>query len=277
MSQTTGNTSHELRRSWFQVGDELQSDSGGLYRGERFTLLGFGERYIGRGGFTHKDAGVYIDFGVLHVIRKHGKKMFARADSFEKEPGQSTHEQMGAVQIKIHNLPETPFWEGDLVSIKPEACGGQFSNKIADMRYTVTSIEYSTGAVGDFRVRMMSQGVSGCGPISVINLVERGNIWKLARGEPLDFTDIEEEAKFHQSLGMSQKVILAEQPAYQHSFIHAVRMIKEGNADQIKMKDKKMMTFVLIRYEDRTFGERVRQDTLRHLRSFESAGGHPVL
>lgn len=277
MFQTTGNASHELRRSWFQVGDVLQSDSGGLYRGERFTLLNFGERYIGRGGFTHKDAGTYIDFATLHIIGKFGKKMFARADSFERQPLQSTHGQMDAVQIKISDLPETPFWEGDTVSFRREKYVGLFASEMANKRHTVTEIKYNAGTCGDFQVRMTSGEGSAGASISGTRLVERGNIWKYQHGESLSFSDIEEEAKFHRSLGMSQKIsiltheVRGNETSFgrigelkkEFEFAEAVRHITNSKADQMKMKDRKNMLFVLIKYENEEFGERMREHTLR--------------
>ena len=277
MSQTTGNTSHELRQSWFQSGDVLQSDSGGLYRGERFTLLGFGERYIGRGGFTHKSAGTYIDFATLRIICKFGKRMFARADSFERQPYQATHEQIDAVQIKISDLPETPFWEGDTVSFRREKCLG-LADEMANRRHTVSEIDYNTGACGDFRVRMMSIYGSAGGSISGIRLVERGNIWKYQHGEPLDFTDIEKEAEFYRSLGMTQKACIrngensasdniphyvSTGDAQTFTFDVAMGFLELGMADEAKIKDRKQFLFVLIQYDNQEFGHRMREHTLR--------------
>ncbi len=42
--------------------------------------------------------------------------------------------------------------------------------------------------------------------MNIFALVERGNLCKMEHDEPLDFTDIEEEAKFFQKLGMSSKL-----------------------------------------------------------------------
>ena len=262
----------DLLRNNVKIGQSL--DLGNKRSG---TAVGFAKKYIGRGGLTHKHAGVYIDFAT------------AIAAPYDGGPDELVTINLGSmteianIHVRIRDLPKTPFWEGDVVSFATERCTDLRS---AEERFVIERINYSVTAM---QVSMRSlSGSSAGGPLSAMRLIERGKIWKFEHGEPLNFSDIKEEAKFHQSLGMSEKVSVevvnpVNMPhvtlAEYHEFdiADSLKLVLEGKAHQLKLKDRRKMTFVLIRYEDRTFGERVRQDTLRHLRSFESAGGHPVL
>ena len=94
-----------------------------------------------------------------------------------------------------------------------------------------------------------------------MKLVEKGEIWKLEHGDPLSFTDIEEEALFYKSLGMSQKVPREGADCIWQLWA-AVQAIQQGRADRYIPKDRKKQQVVLIKYDNRAFGERMRKHVL---------------
>lgn len=251
------------RKEWFKVGDEI------FTYGQSGIVIGFGEKYIGRGGLLHAEAGTYIDFtNILFAPTDGSPKKFVRyvpMDFTTTATIQKICEQLCGVYIRIGDLPETPFWEGDTVSINDDlygyACGAwvvecinyDTPDKICTLK---TAALCSTGGDGYLHKSKSSDH---------LQLLARGNIWKLAHGEPLDFTDINEEAKFHQSLGMSQKVRHPITDGNLWEIGDAIKAIARGEGHQTKFKDKNSMAFVLIKYDNEEFGKRMRAHTLKQL------------
>jgi hypothetical protein len=106
----------------------------------------------------------------------------------------------------------------------------------------------------------------------------------MGHGEPMEFTSIDEEAAFYKSLGMSRNVTevaaleqreLADATEFRDAneeqnfyasmtatFPEAIKALRDGNADEMKLRDKKQMTFVVIKYDNEEFGRRMRAHTL---------------
>jgi hypothetical protein len=255
---------HLLSR-WYKVGEKVQLAA----RDNQGTIIGFGKRYVPRGGHQHKQAGIYINFTKLHVIRDQGWEEclvdVSHLQTYYITPERMELARSGEISklmIKIGELPETPFWEGDIVSIGYENFGTA----------TVSEIDYSEKDVC-YKVEMArpqghgwSQTVHGWAETFV--LVERGNLWKMAHGEPMQFASLEKEAAFYKSLGMSQKLtcmISGYDQIHVCEIGEALAQIRNGHADQMKIKDKRKPTYVLIKYDDREFGKRMRAHTLAKL------------
>ncbi|OGZ07235.1 MAG: hypothetical protein A3C13_04310 [Candidatus Lloydbacteria bacterium RIFCSPHIGHO2_02_FULL_50_11] len=100
---------------------------------------------------------------------------------------------------------------------------------------------------------------------SALKLLERGNIWKLEHGEPLSFANLDEEAGFYKSLGMSQKVIFTDTESELWPFGGGIRELQHGRADQLIVKDRKNQEVVLIKYDNAEFGNRMRAAELARL------------
>lgn len=111
----------------------------------------------------------------------------------------------------VGELPDTGFWEGDLVTIKPlrylpplkKVPFGTFPEHpeavmIAGARYQhFRDVVDHMGAEPTFSVTShLSQIREGEYLTFQLNLVARGNLWREAHGEPLVFHDLAEEALF---------------------------------------------------------------------------------
>ena len=252
-------------KEWFKIGDEVT-----LNTGESGIVIGFGEKYIVRGGFRHKYAGTYIDFEKLFIAPTDGSpRTFVSVESFNKMrilPG-----YLSSVFIRIGDLPETPFWEGDIVAFRDKVVmksdGGHVQNYDC---HTVLRHKYLQDGGIECWIATPERVEIRVGSPDDLVLMSRGNLWKLDHGEPMIFTSINDEAKFYQSLGMSQKVIRTHSPysslppcgPEEWGMEAALSLILEGNADEMKLKNKKPMTFVVIKYDNEKFGCRMRAHTL---------------
>lgn len=233
-----------------KVGDELPLDTK-----TSGVVIAFGEQYINRGGLRHKYAGTYIDFQKLLVIRSdNGEREFIYRNS-----------NTSNVWIRIGDLPETPFWEGDEVCFSQE--NSWFSpswvlNRVVYINGEATNYVFD-GIRSDGRPTTINYSVKLDPPLT---LMKRGNLWKFAHNEPLEFANMEAEAAFHKSLGMSQKLTYPSNTGLMGDMMFdmgsAVRSIQNGTADEMLIKDKKHLFFVLIKYDNEEFGNRMRQHTL---------------
>lgn len=247
------------------------------------TVVGTGEKLVHRGGLDHKIAGRYLDFtkyriapagGGTEVLRSINNGSVSPMSPYSgADATWMTEEEMrgmARILIRIGPLPETPFWEGDTVEVRDYIAKG--GKEGCSNRWLVRGIDYDYLGRGE----IFSEGIckwqdgriktdeSCTFPIGVFSLVERGNLWKMEHGEPLDFTDIEEEAKFHQSLGMSEKLKLdLDGLEALFDFQCGIRAIRENHAHQMKLKNKTTMSFVLIKYQDQEFARRMREHTLK--------------
>ena len=73
--ETEQQLSHEetvrILRNWYTVGDRIERHLIAVKQG---TIVGFGKKYIPRGGFDHKRAGVYMDFFTLRIQSADGSE-----------------------------------------------------------------------------------------------------------------------------------------------------------------------------------------------------------
>ena len=248
-------------KEWFKIGDEVT-----LNTGESGIVIGFGEKYIVRGGFRHKYAGTYIDFEKLFIAPTDGSpRTFVSVESFNKMrilPG-----YLSSVFIRIGDLPETPFWEGDIVAFRDKVVmksdGGHVQNYDC---HTVVSHKYLQDGHIECWIASRERVETRIDFPEKITLIHRGNLWKMDHGEPMIFASIEEETKFYQSIGMSQKLTHpSELPPWtseEFGMETALSIVRRGFADEIKLKDKKLMTFVVIKYDNEELGKRIRALTL---------------
>jgi|GEM_PF-4901663 len=254
-------------------------------------VLGFSEKYVGRGGFNHKLAGVYIDFNRPLVSPTDGSSRMSIPytahdhaspfDVFDPDGYKDVEEfrKIEQVFLRIGDLQETPFGEGDFVRLNRES--GRRGQEV----WVVESIDRSTppSMFGNpYKLRSTERSGSrdgdACAAKSVfdLSLVSRGNLWKMEHGEKMEFADVYAEAKFYQSLGMSQKLSrnvripectewVACRNTEEWDFTSGIEALRKGAGDQMKVKDAKRMRFVLIKYENVEFGNRMRAHELKRL------------
>jgi hypothetical protein len=257
-----------LLREYYLVGDKVDIDL--LRQG---TIVGFGVKHVHRGGINHKMAGTYINYESLRVIPdlRALPERFVLLSTLRGPRSGYDFENRNRIKdifVRIGDLPETPFWEGDTVAYLRTVhdCG-------PSDEWLVYGIDHADESGPIFHAWPIRDGkpcndAATAEPATELKLIERGNLWKMGHGEPLEFADIEEEAKFYHSLGMSQKVyrnsrVSGEETGwYEYDFADAVSLIRSGRGQEMKVKNSKHMTFVVIKYDDEEFGKRMRAHTL---------------
>jgi len=237
---------------WFKVGEEIPLDNQ-----RTGVVISFDKTYIGRGGFDYQHAGIYLNFLKPLIVFKENswEPRFLSCVGVKKECENRgvTIEELEKLKVKIGDLPDTPFWEGDEVFNK-------FGSKLH-----IAKIIYKDNPS---HILYQEDGGSEATEIA-FSLSQRGNIWKLTHGAPLDFASIDEEAKFYQSLGMSQKVQSTSEDGL-WSLTAAIEAIHRGEGDQMKLKDKQKLSFIVIKYDNEEFGERMRTHILTQFLDIEN-------
>lgn len=267
-----------LRKQWYGVGDEIPSTN--AHEPTRI-LFRFGKKFLKRGGFDHRHAGTYIDFNKVQVSQN-GELLMDYVDLGVAEMKgyemRKLSSDMRDVLVRIDHLPETPVWEGDTVVFTHDL--KRAAHKAS--QWIIHAIDYTSGSriacilQRPYEERSSQQEVlTTPGHIDCLNLVERGNLWKMEHGEKMKFPSIEAEARFYQSIGMSRKIsqkvplfkssipTFTEYPdKVEFSVAEALSSIRMGRGHEMKLRDKKEMTFVLIEYDNQEFGRRMRAHTL---------------
>jgi hypothetical protein len=121
---------------------------------------------------------------------------------------------------KLRDLPEFPFWEGDIVRVPSRS----------DEDLKIVRINYLGGWDSTYRVGIPDGWDFGCADHQ-IELVERGNVWKYYHNEPVTFTDLKEEASFFLSLGKAKEVRNPKTVMYAWTKDEAIQAIRDGVAD----------------------------------------------
>ncbi len=162
---------------------------------------------------------------------------------------------------RIGDLPETKFWELDIVSWKGK-------------RYRIHSISYNGWGPEKRHCYSMEEvdennvykrnGSLTVEPRELI-LIERGNVWREGHGEPLVFHSLEEEIRFAINMGRANEVRNPKNDLYSWSLEEVLQAIRDDIVDGFTgstglFSDQKRLS--ARRFEDRNLGERIRQKTL---------------
>ena len=249
----------KIRQNWYMAGDSIAEP--GCAPG---TIVGFGKRYLQRGGFDHKRAGVYMDFFTIHVVGKDGREWVHNLCPEEARNNGLTGRfaDIARLNVRICDLPDTPFWVGDIVSKNVGRQRAESDGVIAEVHHDRVPIQYAVTRATNNPLPAGRWHENG------LTLVERGNVWKLEHGEPLLFASLDEEAKFYKSLGMSQKLVNTREKDGLWSMKEAFDMLSLDRVDKITIKGAygnvpQGPRVVLIKYDNENLGRRVRDETLR--------------
>lgn len=183
----------------------------------------------------------------------------------------------------LRELPETPFWEGDVIRVpgRPR----DFATSKIDPRlndpcaYVVTKISYDrldgqTNVGTAWPAFQISDGMSTGWHTSVAAedavLVERGDVWKRAHGEPVTFRTLEEEAEFAMRTGTTVEVANPATNRYRWSLDEALAAIRDGVAHGISVGPNPLLAALgdasprisAFRFRDEALGARVAAATL---------------
>jgi hypothetical protein len=175
---------------------------------------------------------------------------------------------------RISDLPETPFWEHDIVTVHSHKWGGDFGAPYSECEtpavLKIDSINYDDDGNHTYSVSGMYASGHTIGQIRAdkkeLKLVARGNVWRYYNDEPLIFADLKEEIGFHRSLGKIQTLRNPLRNSYYlWTMSEALAAIRDGRGDAFSHAQGFFgghSRIEIKRFEDRDLGERVRATTI---------------
>lgn len=153
----------------------------------------------------------------------------------------------------LRDLPETPFWESDIVLFQ-----GQ-EKEVANLHYEPNDVRY------DIYLDASRCGWHSMRSESELTLVRRGMIWKHFHGEAIEFASLEEECRLARTVGETEDVRNPANQLYKWTKDEVLAAIQAGTADGLGLGQTLMSTNLChqaIRFTNRDLGERVRKATL---------------
>lgn len=166
--------------------------------------------------------------------------------------------------IRLGDLPPTPFWEEDKVLVhRPNG----------DVELIVKGISYHRlhernedgSRCNAYEVHHV-EGWQTCASADIMELIERGNVWKYHHDEALSFETLKEEAAFFTAIGRTEEVRNPETELYGWTLEQALQAIKDGTGhcftnDMIPFANVRSIS--VKRFLDEDLGRRVAAETLK--------------
>lgn len=172
----------------------------------------------------------------------------------------------------IRDLPETPFWEGDWVR---DADGEKL---------IVLNITYADNGKSYYGCSSHLNESWRQFTADKLELVARGNVWKIAHGEPPTFANLEEEATFAKMRGCVRDVRNPADSLYHWSLSEALDALQSEVRHSIIVNSSNLFEFTdvplhsfnhrstnvrVITFLDKDLGARVRSATLQAFSEFK--------
>jgi len=246
--------------------------------GTKAEIVGFTEIYKGRINNFGLKPGVYVNrswavirlpdgeeyaewTGRLELIDKvEEQKRLNEYQSQEKTNKRSLQDR----EEFLRELPETPFWEGDIVSVS--------RYKQRHTAYQIVGIDYSnltelTDLGTKYPVYHFSDSLSAGWFASEnedgIALIKRGKVWQYYHHEPIQFESLEEEANLHLMLGLTEEVRNPVNQLFSWTLEEVLEAIKDGLVHGFIMSTMfGSVSIDAIRFCDEDLGKRVVKTTL---------------
>lgn len=178
------------------------------------------DRYFGRQSGIYQELGnpsVLFETGQQVVVPTHLLKwvddevVYAqRLAAYRAMPGTSVERDAILNQTtRIADLPNTKFWEGDICKI----ISGDFAFygderglvRVQSIQWNWDDTPYHVEWVHPVTLEYASRGSTYLKDAN-LELVQRGNVWREAHGEPLIFRNIEEEVIYAHNTGRTDEV-----------------------------------------------------------------------
>lgn len=245
--------------------------------GTKAVILGFSEIAYGRLDNLGVKPGVYVNrsWVILNsweegpLIQFSGRielvdqKEYARRVALYRQHQQESPGDWRDKEF-IRDLPETPFWEGDIVRV----------SSLDNRQLQIVSIDYvrlteKTYYGATFPAYKVSDNLSAGWHTSASEnemvLVERGPVWKLSHDEPLTFGSLAEEARFYERIGHVEEVPNPKSGLYSWTKEEVLDAIRDGIVHGFSVSGSFLGTKPSIcakRFTDENLGKRVAQATL---------------
>jgi hypothetical protein len=211
--------------------------------GTEVTLVGFGEinyGYANRFGYA---PGVYENRSWANVLLPDGREEHISTCYLKPVNEEEYNKRLAALRVdgsipwnekRLRDLPETRFWEDDLVYSPSFFDWLEFENHLA----RIAKVEYDY--IGKTRVDgspMPMYGVSNKWPSGWITwlgnwetweLVERGKVWKFWHNEPIAWANDEEHAQFLVTIGQTDEIRNPKDNLYHWTKDEAVQALRDG-------------------------------------------------
>lgn len=194
----------------------------GVSDGETVIIVDFSERYEGRTAGVGVPPGRWKNYSYASIRDARGNEHDIHTSNLLPRPGS---EYVRLPRQLVRELPDTPFWEDDVVEVYDGRRGvvstidyDEFDNSTDRPVYTVRFA--NSGAGENFHAR-------------ALDLVERGNVWRYHHGEEIDFENAAEEAILLHRMSLVTGVANRETGRLGFAWDEAVEALRNGEADVI--------------------------------------------
>lgn len=164
----------------------------------------------------------------------------------------------------IRDLPETPFWEGDIVRVS-----SQDNRQLQIISIDYASLPKKTQLGSEYPAYKVSDSLSAGWHTSASEnemvLIERGPVWKLFHDEPVTFGSLAEEAQFFERIGRVEEVPNPKSGLYSWTKEEALEAIQDGIIHGFSLSGAFLglpPSICAKRFTDDNLGKRVAQATL---------------
>lgn len=240
-------------------------------KGTEAKITGFGEIAYSRIQSFGKEPGIYTNHCWIQLEGIEGSVSSCFIELKDQEEYKKRCKNKRDDKKSIRPLPETKFWEDDIVTFTSSAHYIPWKNekevKIASINYDYMDQKRNDGSpMPEYNVTPINYNG---GQIAVnendLVLIRRGNVWKYFHNEKIEFKDLYEEANFFKMLGHYKEVPNPKTKLYSWTKDEVLQAIKDGIADCLSLDTGLFDTCLrhsAIRLRDRVLGEKVRKATL---------------
>lgn len=264
--------------------------------GARATILAFGEIHYGRTGNTGFKPGVYVNHSLAKVRLENGHEYMEFVGRLKLADQAEWRRRMVAAQKYLEEnpdawlgrkflreLPETPFWEDDIVRVSSTPGITSLSNTMLPGRdlhvFEIVGIDYGflyekTQSGAKYPAYKISSELCAGWNTSASEddmvLIERGRVWKYFHDEPITFENITKEAQFFAALGHTEELRNPIDGTYTWTRDEVLAAIRNGTVHGFSTGGffGNGMRVSARRFRDEDLGRRVAQATLE---GFEQA------
>jgi len=201
---------HETRR-WTSTYKDVPDGTKGIVCGFYDAVI-----YESRVPVLIHKPGIYHRRGAVSVLLPDGRIVpggysIEMVDNEEKNRRDAAmrdeHGILRTPQIRLGDLPPTPFWEHDKVRVHfPYAGHGVQEMIIRRIDYYHMHEHRQDGSPWPFYEVDYMRGGSTAVEESWVELIERGNVWKYYNNQSLTFADLKEEGDFFSLVGETEEV-----------------------------------------------------------------------
>lgn len=249
-----------LSRYAAKVGEQVVLSDGTVA-----TVEKFGRKYIHRYGRSSIDPepGVYEDRVYTWVKLESGKViqvpngvtyMMVDNDTFLKRKSEIESSDIKRVVqgARLGDLPDTPFWETDIVT---------FQNTYV----VVEAVNYDTERNGkiSYRLKIPTGGVYPYVAEDYLKLVNRGNLWKMVHNELIDFKSLADMADFYLQLGEYSEVRVDNVRSLSPEL--CLEMIESGKADLVIAHSITYLSNSLVKLNNALVADKIRPYMIEEL------------